>query len=318
MHHSFRAFIALVALALSTGIALADPGTTPGKTGEMALKFTERSPLSALKTLAQRLGRKKLEPDYNLAEQEFLVWVADDYTPAKPQGIFLLYNYKESASLPESILPILKERHLIFITPRSVGQETWVKVGLGLDGINNLKKYYAVDPNRIYVFDFDTSGRGEQRPSAGELLYTRFADVVTADFCADPICAWRPLRAANGANYPAKAPAPPPEQVNLARNHPLVLGCENDYDYRGLSEKFLKQQGFSAVKRKNITNEDYHYPLYTTPWIIDTLTYFDEHAPKPKAAPAGTTRPATTAAPKPSPAPAAPPKAPPAAPKPAK
>ena len=48
----------LCSICCGTTIA-ADAASAP-KTGEMNLKFTERSPLSSMKTMAQRIGEKKL------------------------------------------------------------------------------------------------------------------------------------------------------------------------------------------------------------------------------------------------------------------
>ena len=49
------------------------------QTGSYATSFARRSPLTALKSLQERLGQKDLGPDYDLAEQQFLTYVPEDY-----------------------------------------------------------------------------------------------------------------------------------------------------------------------------------------------------------------------------------------------
>jgi hypothetical protein len=284
----------LIAFAATTRAADAPPAV--GKTGEQMLKFTQRSPLSAPKLMAPRLGEKKLEPDYDLASQEFFVWVPDSYKPAEPHGILLLLNYKPTSVAPEAVLPIFKERKLIFVAPFDTVQPTWVKVGLCLDAVHNLKKQYTIDENRIYLFDFDHSADGgpeNRRASAGQLLAICYADVITGSFHQNVILAWRPIKAPKGVTYPAFSATPPAAQLGLARTHPFVVSHPGQNDeYWKLQDRFAQQE-FRLWKRIEVTGEQAHYPLYTTDWVGEVLKYFDDNAPRPKAKPGAASAPAT-------------------------
>jgi hypothetical protein len=309
---SAGAFCALIfSVLFSSAANAADTAVGAAKTGEQRLKFSARSPLSAPNLMAPRLGEKKLEPDYNLADQEFMLWVADDYTPTKSQGILLLLNFKVTAALPEAVLPLLKQKRMIFVAPLDDSQATWVKVGLGLDAIHNLKKQYAIDDSRIYLFDFDRSfARNPQghQASAGELLAINYSDIITGSFHSYFVHAWKPLKVSRGT-VGAGALIPPPAQLAVAKTHPLIVSHPGQNDeITTAHDRFVQQEGFKLFKRIDVTGEQAHYPLYTTDWVTEVLKYLDDNAPKPKAKPGA---PATA----PGVRPAAPPVAP-AAPKP--
>jgi hypothetical protein len=50
------------------------------------MTFTERSPLSEMKSLVKRLGVTDAGADYDLSKQSFLVYVPEKYDPATPWG----------------------------------------------------------------------------------------------------------------------------------------------------------------------------------------------------------------------------------------
>jgi hypothetical protein len=274
-------------LSSARTVSAADPAPPPKpQTGELTTTFTVRSPPSAPKVLAPRLGLKKLEPDYDLSKEEFLIHVPEDYSPASPPGLLVLLNYKDTAGTPESVLPLFKQRRLIFVTPKGAAQPGWVKVGLALDAVHNLKQRYAVDDARVYLFDFDCSNLNTHAASAGQLLAIAFADVFTGSFHVDSLHPWRSIRSSKGGTYPVEAAPPPPAQAAVAKNHPFVISHGGEEgEYRTLHDQFLRREGFRLLKFKNVTLEQAHYPAYTTDWVTEVLGYLDDNVTKPAAKP---------------------------------
>ena len=296
--------------ALPSPDGVAAPPTTPAtpaaKTGSFTTTFAVRSPLSAPKSLAARMSQPKPPPDYDLSKEEFLVYVPEDYAPAKPPGIVFLLNYKLSGDLPTPVLPVFKRRGLIFVVAKNADQTPATKVGLGLDVVHNLRQRYAVDAGRVYVFDFDTTGWGDKGGTAGQWLATGSADVFTGSFHKEPYNIWRPVRAANGGTWPVRALPPPAASFAVARTHPMVM-CKAEVDPgHEMGINFVQQQGFRSLKVVTLTREQVHYPNYTADWMEETLAYLDEHPPaagpakpgaaiRPASAPAGSAKPAGTA-----------------------
>jgi hypothetical protein len=270
-------------LMLFPAAALADDAPTPGKTGDFTLKFTQRSPLTNLKELTTRFAQKNLTPDYDLSSQEFLVHVPARYDADKPMGLIVLINYKSSQQFPQTAIPIFDEKNLAFISESDIGHDWWIKCGQAIDAAYNMQQLYKIDPTRIYIFSF-TNEQG-----CGLRLATCFADVFSGAFLSQENQIWKPIPAANGAFYPPSIPHPPAKQLAIARKHPMVLASLTDKDFPQLAdqgrrvEKALKADGFRSFKLVQYTIADFHYPNYTTPWLIDALTYLDTNAAKPPA-----------------------------------
>lgn len=303
---SFRAArVVRLTLLVATMSTVAPVGRAAGadqaakpKTGEFTTTFADRSPLSAPKVVAQRLGVKAVEPaDYGLATEPFVVWVPDDYAPERPHGVVVLMNYKATAASPEPVLPLFKERHLIFVAAKAVAQPAWVKAGLAVDAVHNLKRQYAVDDARVYLLSFD-HGNGVG-PGAGQLAALAFADVFTGSFHSQGLLAWKPMRAANGGTYKAKAPVPVGQYAGLARTRPIVLAHQQLDEYRALADRFVRQDGFRQVKTMTVSAEQAHYPNYTADWLTEVLTFLDDNRPKPPPAKPAPAKPATASAARP-------------------
>jgi hypothetical protein len=278
---SNRLALCLVLFSLSTAFAADAP--TAGKTGDFTVNFTQRSPLTNLKELSTRFAQKNLSPDYDLSSQQFLVHVPANYDPDKPMGLIVLINYKSTPLLPRPVLPIFDERNLAFISESDVSPEWWVKCGQAIDAAYNMQQLYKIDPTRIYIFSFTN------QQDCGVRLATCYPDVFSGTFLSQEDDIWKPVPAGNGKFYTPTIPHPPAKQLAVARRHPMVLATLDDKNYPELAqggrqvEKVLKGDGFRYFKLIQYTIADFHYPNYTTPWLIDTLTFLDANAPKPPA-----------------------------------
>src|SRR2546423_5123408 len=83
-------------------------------------------------------------------------------------GLVYLFNYKDTEDGPEPCYPVFDETHVIFVTSKQISQPPWVRCGLALDAVHNLKKSLKLDEKRIYVID---SGGGSAPRERGVLGY---------------------------------------------------------------------------------------------------------------------------------------------------
>jgi hypothetical protein len=203
-------------------------------------------------------------------------------------GLIVLLNYKATGDAPKPVLPVLAEKNIGLAAIKPYDLPGWVKCGLALDAVHNLRAKYKIDPARTYLYAFDMDYAGEQ-------LAMGCPDVFNGAFVGEFIDFWRPVRASNGGFYPNKLAQPPAKQLALARTHPLLLHTYEISEHSALIEKAFRADGFKFVKLDQMTHEDNHYPNYAVPWFTRTVEYLDEHATKPKAAAgaaAATSRPA--------------------------
>jgi hypothetical protein len=278
-HRSIRLFI--------FGMMLVPLTARAAETGVLEKTFTERSPLSSVKELQLRLKQKKLEPDYDLSQQPFIVCVPPQYDAAKPAGIFLLFNYKESSPPNDAVQSFLAEHNLIFVTAKGNQQEPWVKCSLGLDAVHNIAKQYTIDPQRVYLFDFDQTG-------GGQLLALSFPDVITGSFICNSFQWWKVVPKKGTTGYAPKTAPPSQTYLGKAKLHPLIIATtaspEED-EYPTLVSKAAAGEGFKHLKSMKVTIEQVHYPNFTTDWMLESLQFLDDNNRPSKTSATPATRP---------------------------
>lgn len=273
--------IALFGLLLVTAAVHAE---NLAQTGSYTASFTQRSPFSSLKTIAQRFAIAKPGADYDLGAEKFMIHVPADYDPASPIGLIVLLNYKDSdAQLNDGSLKILDDHHLAMITRCKAGGDPINRGGAALDAAFNMQQRYKIDPARIYLFHFNSKDNMED--VTGQRLFTGFPEVFSGAMLYDANKFWLPLKTNHNSAYPANlAPPPPPSQKTQAGKHPLVLTFNGpDDEFIGLLSKGWTSQGFRSTKTMKIGIDDFHYPNYTPGWFTETIEYLDAHKP---AAPA--------------------------------
>ena len=253
--------------------------------GMFKTTFTERSPLSAVKELAKRLPAKPPPPDYNLAEQQFVVYVPKDYDPAQAYGVVVYLNYKATDTTPPTWNDLLDRSKLIFVVSANQPDPVSTRVGLSLDAIHNLKKKYHIDDQRVWAM-------GEE---AAEDLALGFPEVFTAGIYRNVVY-FRPLnphRAGFGM-YPAAMASIPGEYVSKAKAHRHVILLFTEVtDYTKLAVAAFAQDGFKQVLTMEVDKEPYHYPNFTTDWFEKVIAFLDAPGAAVAAA-AVTTAPASS------------------------
>jgi hypothetical protein len=289
-----------------------DTAAMAGK--ESALTFSERSPLSSRAELSKRLSEKITDEDYDLGKETFFVYVPKEAGANGEMGLVYLFNFKDTEGLPEQCYPVFDEAHAIFVTTKEVSQPIWVRCGMALDLVHNLKKRLKVDEKRVYAID------GALNTSPGERCELGYPEVFTGALWVY----YRPYRqvGTKGRTYRDFIPKPPAQQLEMAKQRPTALAVMTERDeYRDLAYNTFQQDGFKRLKRMTITGEQFHYPEYTTDWLKEVITFWDSTPPAvvatpppavPVLAPAAATSPVPPKAVN-APAPAGPPEPPQAA-----
>jgi len=149
----------------------------PGRTGFFRTKFEQRSPHSNLDGMLRRLGWKKTKEhiDYQLNDFTFEVYVPPNYSGEKPYGLMIYISpgprvYFFGMTRPQSVYA---KHSLIHVAAYNSGnkQNVWVRLGLAIDAVHNMKKQYNIDPARIYATGASGGGR------CASMLGLGFADV---------------------------------------------------------------------------------------------------------------------------------------------
>jgi hypothetical protein len=148
--------------------------------GRLTLTFTERSPITANKDMAIRMGwdiaaEEAAKIDYTLADESFEVYVPAAYDGKTPYGLFVFSSPSPSGAPPRQWLKAMDEHKLIWLGPNKVGNDRIVRprMGLAIDGALNMQKRYAIDPKRIYAAGVSGGGR------VASMLGVSYADVFT-------------------------------------------------------------------------------------------------------------------------------------------
>lgn len=295
MHH-LRPLRTLFWIVLSSGAAAAQvtgpSNASAPKTGEITLKFTQRSPLSSRREIARRLGMKEavLGPDYDLATFTFRAYIPRDYDPSTPYGVFVFLGNHDVPSVPPKWEPFFDKSHMIYIandwhSPMSEAD----LVGLGFDAIDNLKRLYNIDTHRLY--DMWINSGSLLMPMAG-------ADVYTGMILGLDWHYWRRINLPGNRYHDADMATPRSDLLQKARPHGVVLvSLANTNDIGApIIATALKQDGFAHVLNIAPTYDELHYPNYAAGWITDpVLPFLDKFAQQSPAAPA-TPSPSDTAA----------------------
>jgi hypothetical protein len=248
------------------------------------LSFTERSPLSSRAELVKRLSEKIADEDYDLGKEAFLVYVPKEADAKGKVGLIYLFNYKDTEDGPEPCYPVFDEAHVVFVTAKQSSQADWMRCGLAVDAVHNLKKSLKVDEKRVYAID----GGGHTLP--GERCVLGYPEVFTGSYFGwnfEPTHQIRVGRVVYDNEY---IPRPPAAQWELAKQRAYVFAVMDQWDdYKKLVYQSFQQDGFKRLKQMRVDSEQYHYPNYSPGWLKEAIAFWDA-APAPvavKAAPAG-------------------------------
>ncbi len=156
-------FAATVALGPNTVRAEDDTVTEPARLGAYRATFTQRSPLSSFKGLADRTGlRRPGSPDeHDITQETFEVYVPPDYSPDEPYGLLVWINAIDHGRAFDHYQPVLDRHRLIWIGANRSGNnhDTLRRMALAMDGAFNILQRYSIDPDRVYISGYSGGGR---------------------------------------------------------------------------------------------------------------------------------------------------------------
>lgn len=270
-----------IILALAAVSVQAAPPTTreAAQTGTFTAKFTERSPLSSPNELSKRFGEKQALPNYDLSQHGFIVHVPADYDPSKPMGVMFLLLYKDTSEPPTSCLEMLAKKRLIFIVPKEHAiMPPAIRCGVVIDAIHNLKKRYAIDESRIFLFATYANDFTNER------IALSGGDVFSGMLISEPGFYKRlPAKAAHSF-YEPNFGAPPGEVLGKAKLCAVILAKENPDDYFAAVSKGFANDGFKRLTMMQPDHETLHYPNFDPEFIGKAIEFMDAPAKSQAAA----------------------------------
>ena len=93
------------------------------------------------------------------------VYVPANYQSDKPYGIFVYISSSDTGEIPHPWIPVFDRHNLIWVGPNHAGNRVYPKINtlwrhaLALESVNQIKKRYHVDNERIYVSGRSGGGR---------------------------------------------------------------------------------------------------------------------------------------------------------------
>ena len=228
------------------------------RTGSYTTSFTERTPLSSLAEMTRRMPRLK-PSDYDLAQESFCVTVPTSPDTRSPYGLLVFINSADSGECPENYKGFLEKHRLIWAGANKSGNErlTPARMGLALDAVHNLKKIYAIDPDRVYVSGISGGGR------VTSFLAPAFPDV------------FRGAIYLIGCNSLA-AKLPADLQERMKANSYVFLTGDNDFNLPGTKKVFEEYQRAHFVRTTYLQVPGMAHEIPPPDWVEKGLIYLDE------------------------------------------
>ena len=226
-----------------------------GRTGFFRTKFDQRSPDSNLNGMLRRLGWKKTEEhtDYKLNDFTFEVYVPPNYDGRKPFGLMVYISpgprvYFFGMTRAQGVYA---KHSLIHVAANNSGnkQMVWIRLGLAIDAVHNMKKRYNIDGDRIYVTGVSGGGR------CSSMLGIGFADVFDGAF---PMVGCRFFTTIMSLEEPKKGwsrrfirPVSAVYRKARLKNRYVLLTGQHDYNRNETESTYVN--GFKKLGFKHVT-----------------------------------------------------------------
>jgi pimeloyl-ACP methyl ester carboxylesterase len=284
----------LVILAFNlAAMPATQPATRPLRRGSFSLTFTDQSPLSPIEAQNKRWHIRIEPPErYKLSDESFQLQVPDDGDDHRPWGLLVWVSAGNSGNPPRAWLPVLQQRHLIWIGADHSGNDraTGVRFGLALDAVHNAKKLYPIDETRVYL-----AGVSGGAKVAG-MLGVLYPDVFTGAIPISGVAYFRNIPVPGGTNqvWPAAFERPGSLLLDRARykSRFVLLTGSNDFNresIREIYEKGFMKDGFRNVEYVEVPDMGHGVP--DPQWLDKAIESLD--APLLKASTKPATRPSS-------------------------
>jgi tetratricopeptide (TPR) repeat protein len=269
---------------IATAVAAPAEAPTPGRQGAYKVAFAERSPWGTRDEVLRRGGtppaaiRQRADAAfrYDLAEESFQVVVPAGEAPPAGWGLLVWVSpgFFGGTVRPE-MRELLAQHRLIWVGANQSGNDRvlWDRWALALDAVWNLRRLYAIDPERVYVAGFSGGGRVA---SALTMLYP---DVFRAGLMVMGIDWYHDLPVPDqpGAHWPAPFEKPPRDLLRLARDRRfVVLTGEHDFNraQSRVVHRELEREGFAAATYLEVPGMS-HYDPVPGEWLARAFSVLD-------------------------------------------
>ena len=184
-------WLAAAALAGSVASSIAAPPATVKAGTFKDVPLSHRSPLSSIEesfrrtprqftgqkhqTFSQMTAQERASLDYDLTRESVDVAVPESARNGGPQGLLVWMGVTQPDA---EWFEALARHRLICVAPnRCEGRSPWVKRGLAIDAVHNLRTRYNIDPARIYLSGFSAGAHQSAQ------LVVQFPDVFRGAVC---------------------------------------------------------------------------------------------------------------------------------------
>lgn len=255
-----------------------------GRTGSFRTLFDERHPLSRVEVVGERFADSASADDaepYDLADETFWVVAPDSYQSSdggEPEwGLFVWISPTPSGSPPnDDTVAVLEESRLLWVGAADSGNQrtTWHRIALALDGAHNMRRYYEIDPERVYVGGYSGGGR------TATALTLLFSDVFRGGLFFYGTEFYRPVPVPDrpGSSWRPWFPPPPEAELEaLWRRARLVL-LTGERDFNRLqtatyAERY-EAEGFEHVTYIEVPGAS-HYDWPSRRWLRKAFEALD-------------------------------------------
>jgi hypothetical protein len=254
-----------------------------GKIGEFSTKLKGYSAEATHDSIAKRMSQK------GYSKHDLSTATADIYVPKTPgkdnkYGLIVAQNFREYGKPPTAWEDVLDKYHLIWIGFEGVtdGMPALMRVGFTLDAVYNAENTWAIDMNRVYVFNCSM-----EHPGAEVGLY--YPDVFTGSINSTQHSWFHGVPNSEQKDAPRVFPTIPKTDaattelgktrrfVLIDRSENGVTGLDNDIATFGYIKDGYKDAKILSVK----TNIGQKYMDCRPEWFELALGYIDTGAKTP-------------------------------------
>jgi hypothetical protein len=167
------------------------------------------------------------------ASTAFYIYIPNNFDPNKTYGVISMIWGSDNGTMQSEWRPICDTRNLIFIAPQNAGNSVYLsyRASLLLTGVNLIKKYYKIDPNRVYL-----SGNSGGARSAGYTAHN-FPDLVRGTIQSVGCDYYTPISAPDGFTGFGLYWTPP--NLNAKTNVRFVfITGPGDGNYAGINDNY--------------------------------------------------------------------------------
>lgn len=188
------------------------------------------------------------------------VYVPESYDGTIPHGAIVYINSDDGGRLFNEWKPVLEKHNLIWILGFKAGNEVdpVFRHAMALEGVNQLRKRYNIDSDRIYLSGISGGGR------AAGILMLMFPDVFDGGWT---ICGINPIR---------KDVTPKQLQAAKTRNRYVFMTGDDDFNRDQVKLIFDEYQskGFAHTKYIQVAGMDHAQPR-DAKWVEQAIAFLD-------------------------------------------